>query len=440
MNRQLAETIIRYLSFSVGSDGGGDSLSGFSLRQWERTFGWLDNMNLALYLFKKLRDTHDDRKVPSAVLSRLAQNYSKNRLRVEEMASQFAVVNERFRESAVHYAVVKGFSLVPGFCPEACLRQQSDLDYLVDEHSLPVAREVLGKLGYLAKSQETAEEWIFCRGPIPHSSSSSEQYDANGRYVIELHLAIWRSDEHGIDMPGLQFSPARTVDHEWRGTRFPVLYEEDAFLLQVLHVMQHLLAGCIRMCWLYETAYCLRQRANDASFWQLVERRAQADALLPHFVAVVAELAEQFFHAPLPAVVQTWKMNLRPSVKVWLKNYGRRVAFEKAPIYELDLFSTSKLVVFLHRQFLHDQKSRRHFVRRRLLPWTRPARIVRSIRERPTVLFDSQWRHRQFMFRRVVFHAGSGLRYLCEIPRWLWLNRRKAAGRVIPDRRLPRVR
>jgi hypothetical protein len=209
--------------------------------------------------------------------------------------------------------------------------------------------------------------------------------------------------------------------------RFPALYEEDAFLLQILHVLQHLLAGCIRMCWLYEIAYCFRRQANDTLFWQRVERRAEADAMLPQFVTIIAGLATQFFHAPLPAIVQTWKMDLRPSVKVWLENYGVRVAFEKVPVYELGLFPTSKLVLFLHRQFLHDEKRRRHFMRRRLLPWTRPASVVRSVRERPAVFFDSQWRHRQFMFHRLAFHAGSGLRYLCEIPRWLWLNRKNAA-------------
>ncbi|MGB7849101.1 MAG: nucleotidyltransferase family protein [Candidatus Acidiferrum sp.] len=427
MNRQLPETIIRYLSFSNGVGNSGTALTDFTLRQWERTFTWLDNANLALYLLKKLRDTHADRNLPSAVLSRLEQNYSNNRLRVEEMASQFAVVNEMFRQSGVEHAVVKGFSLVPEFCPDARLRQQSDLDYLVDEKSLPAAQNVLGQLGYTLKSHHTPEQWVFWKGAIPFPATSSEQYDAKGRYVIELHSAMWEPGEHGIDVAGTRFSRPRTINHEWRGIYFPALYDEDAFLLQILHVLQHLLGGWIRMFWLYEIAYCLHRRANDALFWQGVEGCAEAEAVLPQFVAIVTELAAQFFQAPLPAIVQAWKTDLRPAVKVWLDNYGRQLAFEKIPYYELDLFSASKLVLFLHRQFLHDEARRRHFMRRRLLPWTRPVSIARSIKERPTVLFDPQWRHRQFLFHRVLFHASSGLRYLCEIPRWLWLNRRKAA-------------
>lgn len=427
MNRKLAETIIRYLSFSNGIDGIGTSLSDFSLRQWEDTLGWLDNANLALYLFGKLRHTQADRNLPPAVMSRLERNYSRNQMRVDEMASEFAVVNDKFRQLGVRYAVMKGFSLMPEFCPDARLRHQSDLDYLIDEQSLPAARYVLGELGYVVKPSAVDQEWTFWKGPMPLPATPSEQYDAKGRYVIELHSAIWKSDLHGIDIAGTEFSSARTINHEWRGMRFPALYHEDAFLLQVMHVMHHLLGGWMRMFWLYEIGYFLHRRANDALLWQGVERCAKADAVLSDFVVIVTELAGQILHAPIPAVVQTWKANLRPTVKVWLENYGRWVAFEKSPFYEPNLLPTSKLVLFLHRQFLLDEKRRRHYMRRRLLPWTKPASIIRSLKERPAVLFDPQWRHSLFMFHRVLFHASAGLRYLCEIPRWLWLNRRNGA-------------
>src|SRR5271169_1116432 len=107
---------------------------------------------------------------------------------------------------------------------------------------------------------------------------------------------------------------------------FQALHEEDAFLLQVLHTFQHLLAGDAKMSWLYEIAYCLHRRADDTSFWQRVERRTDADPLLPHFVAIIAGLAAQFFQVPLPPVIRVWRTNLRPPVKVWLENYGWRVA------------------------------------------------------------------------------------------------------------------
>jgi hypothetical protein len=434
MNRRLAETIIRYLSFSEEIRESRDSLSSFSWRQWEDTFQWLDNANLALYFLQKLRDTHDEGKLPAAALSRLEQNYSKNRLRLDEMASAFAQVNERFHRFGVHYAVVKGFSLVPSFCPDACSRQQSDLDYLVDEQSLPIAQQALGDLGFfLKKHTPAAREWTFWKGPISHPCNSSEQYEGNGRYVVELLLGIWRPDEHEIDIAGTQFSPSRTVDHEWRGMHFRALQEEDAFLLQVLHTFQHMLSGPVRMSWIYEIAYCLHRRPNDTSFWQRVERRTEADPVLPHLVAIITGLATEFFQAPLPAVIRAWKANLRPSLGVWLENYGWRVAFEKIPAYELAVFPTSKLTLFLHRQFLPDVKRRRDFTRRRLLPLTRLASMGRSIGERPNGHPHSQQGgHRPPVFHRLVYHAGSGLRYLCEIPRWLWLNRSNAV-REFPE-------
>ena len=441
MNRRLAETIIRYLSFSREAGENRDSLSGFSRRQWEHTFRWLDNANLALYLLQKLRDNRDDRKLPPAVLSRLEQNYSKNRLRVDEMAIAFAEVNERFRRFGVNYAVVKGFSLVPGFCPNAYLRQQSDLDYLIDEKSVPIAQQALGGLGFfLKKHKPAAMEWTFAKAPISHSLNSSEQYEGKGRYVIELHLTFWRPDEHGIYIAGTQFSPTRTVEHEWRGIHFRALHEEDAFLLQILHTFQHLLTGDARMSCFYEIAYCLHRRSNDTSLWQRVEQRTGADARLTHLVAIITALAAVFFQAPLPAIIRMWKANLPSSINIWLENYGWRAAYEKTPVYEIGLFPTSKLVLFLHAQFLPDVKRRRDFLWRRLLPWAQRGSIGRSTGERPGLLLgwklggllpeiSPRWRE-AFVFRRVVYHLGSGVRYVCEIPRWWWLNRSKVGREV----------
>ena len=441
MNRRLAETIIRYLSFSEEIGESRDSLGDFSWRQWESTFQWLENRNLALYLLQKLRDNRDDRKLPPAALARLEEDYSKNRLRTDEMASAFAEVNERFRRFGVNYAVVKGFSLVPGFCPDAYLRQQSDLDYLVDEQSLPIAQDALGDLGFfLNKHDPVAGEWSFAKGPISHSFDSSEQYEGKGRYVIELHLGFWTADEHLIDIAGTQFSPSRSVDHEWRGMHFRALYEEDAFLLQVMHTFQHLLIGYVKTSWLYEIAYCLHRRRNDASFWQRLERRTEADVRLTHLVAIITGLATGFFQAPLPAIIRAWRTNLPPPVEVWLENYGWQVAFHEMPVCELGVLPTSKLVLFLHRQFVPDVRRRRDIMRQRLLPWRGRQSITHLICERPGVLLGpqlggllrevwSRWR-RPFVFHLVVYYVGSGVRYLCEIPRWWWLNRNKAVREV----------
>jgi hypothetical protein len=91
---------------------------------------------------------------------------------------------------------------------------------------------------------------------------------------------------------------------------------------------------------------------------------------------------------------------------------------------------------------LPDVKRRRNIMRRRLLPWKRAVRRVRRICEPPSLLRGSQlggllsavssrWR-KQFVFHQFVYHAGSGLRYLCEIPRWWWLNRSKTV-REVPE-------
>jgi hypothetical protein len=222
----------------------------------------------------------------------------------------------------------------------------------------------------------------------------------------------------------------------------PSFDEEDAFLLQVMHTFQHLLIGYVKTSWLYEIAYCLHQRRNDTSFWERVERRTEADARLTHLVAIISALATGFFQAPLPFVIRAWRANLPPSIEVWLENYGWRVAFQEMPVCELGVLPTSKLALFLHWQFLPDVRRRRDIMRRRLLPWTGRPSITRLIRNRPSVLLghqvggllrevSSRWR-RPFVFHLVVYYVGSGVRYLCEIPRWWWLNRSKVV-REIPE-------
>jgi hypothetical protein len=58
--------------------------------------------------------------------------------------------------------------------------------------------------------------------------------------------------------------------------------------------------------------------------------------------------------------------------------------------------------------------------------WTaspRASRIASAIRSNPTLLFRAGLWKEQLLFRRTIFYALAKARYICEIPRWRWLNR-----------------
>jgi hypothetical protein len=108
----------------------------------------LDRSGLTLYFLRCLHDLEATDLLPPAILTRFEGNATQNRRRLDFIANEFGSINQRFQRAGVNFAVVKGFSLVPEFCPDAVLRAASDLDYLVDKASLPVAQRVLEEAGY----------------------------------------------------------------------------------------------------------------------------------------------------------------------------------------------------------------------------------------------------------------------------------------------------
>jgi len=424
VRRTLPETIVDFLSFSRqecdGNEVHGKAFEKFSRREWLHALKWLDDSGLALYFLQKLKDTSSSDTVPMLVLSRLTQNLTANRRRALQMANQFRSLNRRFDAAGARYVVAKGFSLVPEFCPDASLRHQSDLDYLVDEPSLTVARRVLEEAGYSLKMNST-QEFIFltpsARIPVP-----DEQYEADAPFSVELHLSFWDSDFHGLSVAEPRFSLDHARVHEWEGSTFRTLPEEDVFLLQVIHAFHHILSGWVRMSWLYEIGYFLNRRATDALLWESIEGRAGGDRQLREIIVVVTQLVAQFFGAPLPSPLRLWAEELRPAVRIWVQNYARTWMFGENQVHRFSLFPTAKLVLFLHQQYVSGEEARGRLIRAHLLPSTRLSRIARSIKDQPSTILSARWRQGERVFRRLLFHGTAGLRYVWEVPRWRRLN------------------
>ncbi len=427
MKPKLAEAIIGFLSFSGEACAHVHQLRKFSERDWYRTLGWLDDTGLALYFLQKLKDTGVAGVVPALVLSALEKRFTANQKRVAHMARQLDLLNARFHASSVRYAVVKGLSLVPQFCPDANLRHQSDFDYLVDDESLPIAQRVLEEAGYNPKSSGSREEFIFLMPAVGETQLDDEQYEAQAPYAVELHLDIWDRDAYKVPLPRPLFLLDSAITHQWGGFAFPVLPDEDAFLLQVLHACHHLFDYWIRISSLWEMGYFLTRRASDASLWGRIEQRVGESTALREFVVVITELVAKLFAAPIPPTVRVWGQSIRPAARVWIENYARDWVFGEIPAYQFRLFPRAKLVLFLQQQYVGAASDQKHFARTRLLPASRISHMGQSIKSGPSIVLQKSWWRRHRLGRRAVFHALAGFRYLCEIPRWRWLNRAKTA-------------
>ena len=421
MKRTPVEDVVDFLSFSRDHRGPLNAMEKYRQRRWKRVLQWLDDAGLAFYFLQKLEDTHTRGAVPPLVLSRLERNFAGNQLRIDEMARRFDVINHRFNDAGVRYTVIKGFSLVPQFCPHAALRHQADLDYLVDASSLPAAGRVLIEEGYGSQDSRSSKESIFV---IPGGAPSrgDAQYSPHSPHAVELHTDIWDSKMHRLPPIPSLFSGAQPTTHCWNGSMFPAQADEDAFLLQILHACHHVFTQWIRMSCLFEIGYFLHRRASDAALWSGVERRVGDDAILREFVVIITEMAARLFATPVPKLIREWGARIRPEPRTWIEYYARDWALCELPVYNLSSFPSSKLALFLHHQYMSAPAAEesRH---QHQPPSSRLARVAWSIKSDPFQVLDLAWWKRQQLVRRSIFYTLSGLRYAVEIPRWRWLNR-----------------
>jgi hypothetical protein len=417
-----AARIVAFLSYSSDPGTCAHELTHLNRKEWERIFTWLDFSGLAFYFLQKLKQTNTTYAIPASVMSHLERNFEANRERVSYMSQRFTFLSQKFNDAGIRYAVLKGFSIVPEFCPDPLFRYQGDFDYLVEERSVSEAQRILVEAGYRAKPSPSSQEFIFVPLEMGEPSHRPDQYYARTPHGVELHLDIWDSDLDRIWLVPRLLCVERAVTRQFNGLRFPALADEDAFLLQVLHTCHHLFSHWVRMSCLFEIGYFLSRRAVDMELWSRVEQRVGESVVLREFVVVVTELAAQLFEAPLPQVVRDWSSRIRPGPRVWIDNYARHWAFGEMPIHQFSLFPRAKLVHLLHQEYRDDTRAQTTAPVHSVLPPSRLSRIATSIRKQPWILLNITWWRRNLLIQRSMFHVLAGLRYFFEIPRWTLLK------------------
>ena len=424
------EEIVGFLSYSPDHSERLNAIAKFKPRQWTYVLQWLHDAGLAFYFRQKLQDENALYVVPPILLTGLERTFASNRVRNADMFRRFDSINRKFTDAGVRYSAIKGFSLIPLFCPDASFRYQADLDYLVDSQSLSAARRILLEAGYSSKDSHSSKEWIFVI-PGGQPSRGDQQYSPHAPHAVELHTEIWDSHLHRLPpLPNL-FSVVQARTHQWNGFTFPGQTDEDAFLLQVLHACRHLFTQWIRLSCLSEIGYFLNRRASDGELWSGIEQRVGDSAALREFVVIVTEMTARLFAAPVPALVQSWGLRIRPGARIWIEHYARNWALGGLPVYELSLFPRTKLALFLHQQYKSGSPARESKNPNKP-PSDRLSRIASSIKKQPFIVLNRSWRKRHHFMRRTMFYALAELRYLCEIPRWRWLTRTRLRTAASP--------
>jgi hypothetical protein len=426
MNRKLAEAIVGGLQLSGASYDFG-RMARFSQRDWERTVGWIDRAGLTLYLVERLRACGATEVLPPRVLARFEQNLADNRCRVDHLLYETGCINEKLDRAGVQYVVIKGFSLWPEFCSNPYLRTQSDLDYLVARHSLRSAQNVLLELGYERRGRSDLQQFSFERPLRRVPSQFDSPYKVQTTPMVELHVGIWENMTHHVPLSEPAFALNSPKLKEWCGLRFPVLSEEDALLLQVLHAFQHMLSYWVKLSWLLEIGCFMEKRRRDSLFWNQFGQRLLGEPQLTEFSTIAFELTANVFSAPMPELTQTWRQSLRPSARSWLDHYSRDWARGERPPHKSRIFPDSKLSLFISGEYIPDGRARQDSLRHQLMPWKIPGKnpgiVIAPIENRPGTRLQALWVDSTYTLQRLSFHGGAGLRYLWELPRWRNLTR-----------------
>lgn len=381
------------------------ALRGLTLRQWQKSYHWLDCSGLALLFLTRaeaLRLTHT---LPTPVLARLRENIADNKLRVQSMFTEFTALNTLFTEAGLLYSNLKGFTLCPDSCPDPALRCQLDFDFLVDGADLARCREILEALGYTLRGQ--GPNVLEFKSHSDQLAVIADLYRPRAQHCVEIHFSTSSAGEPTRDP---RLNRLRTLNV--MGLDVPALSPVDQFLGQGAHLFAHLCGANTRIAWLLEFATHMRARTGDEAFWRTVREATLQDARSAIALGLSLQLAEQFFPSQItPAQAHFLLDALPPRFAAWGAEYGRRALTADTPGTKLGLLLKDELNRTNPRW--NEQK------RAALVPLRRAPRLLpRNAQDSlPTQLRNEVLQLRYDLFR-LRFHVVEGARYLYESFRW----------------------
>lgn len=400
----LADAVIA--SFTDSAERSAARLSAFKRKEWERAYPWLIASGMTLYFLDRIRTLGIEDSLPSATIAKFRQNLADNRRRNDSLMEEFIAINTAFVDAGIRYANVKGFTLSPGYCPDAALRNQFDFDFLVDEKDLEHCRNILTSAGYI-QSVESASAWEFKAG-TSKPVRTEDHYKPRSERRVELHFARAGSPRWTLCNEQLRRVGQRT----WLGHSFPVPAPEDQFIAQALHILSHLRSPCTRLSWLLEYIRFVSSHEYNWTLWEDVRMCSHATRDASIAIGLATLLSRRFFGGRVPAQLNEWTLDRLPAgVRLWADNYGRNACLSKFPGTKLYLLLEGELV---RGDVNWSVKRRRRLVPLRKVPQiTRPEQNEGLLNRVRRALYQAR-----FALFRLRFHLVEDLRYMVELPRW----------------------
>lgn len=392
---QLKQAVLAVFLQHASSIG---RLEGFTETDWARAMRWLDISGMALYFLDEIRRKNIEQLVPQSILTELETRMARNRERTIVLGREASSLSRCLEAAGVPYALLKGVSLVPDSVPNAALRWQTDLDFLVARTGLRRARETVSRVGYgLHADTGSVLEFRLGRTGKP---DLAKIYSAQCQRALELHV----TEDHSALL-------ARRCIRELGSARVATLSPPDILVQQALHLLKHLCGEHTRLSWVFEFRRHAQARREDTAFWSAAEEIAAQERHGDIAMAVAVWLARANFGWTGVEPPQRWsEEHLPEGVLLWLRLYSGELLLGDSV--------ASKLYALLRKELPSRQgenKSTRSILipSRLPLPITTPAPQETS-RERVKRYFV-ELRH---LTSRVRFHAVEGIRFGIEASRW----------------------
>ena len=376
-------------------------LARLSIRDWRRGLRWLDASGLALYFRQRVASSCLEECVPAEILNALDQRLKDNKQRTVQLFQEFAAINNAFQKNGAHYVNLKGFTLIPDYCPDPSLRCQFDLDFIVSHPDLGLCQAILQSFGYAVTGRHgNVVELKAGSAQVP---SIRDLYKPRNQRSVEVHFVPPSQATPPIDDCGL----LRRQNRVWNGVTFPALSDADMFLAQASHLLRHLKSEWTRVSWLLEFRTFVNAKTADTKLWQDVRNQAASNAEGALAVGVAVLLATQVFGDVGPPELLGWSIEAVPrSMRLWLNRYGKTVL-------QAD-FPGTKLYLLLDSELSDGGNVRKTDVGK-LFPLHRPPRVTHPDGRVSVRAFLSQIR---FTLFRLRFHVVEGSRYVIAAQQW----------------------
>ena len=400
MNPRFAEAVIAAFR---EADGGIHlrQLARLSIRDWRRGLHWLDASGLALYFRKRVSSSGLEECVPAEILKALDQRLEDNKQRTVQLFREFEAINNAFQKSGAHYVNLKGFTLIPDYCPDPSLRCQFDLDFMIFHSELGLCQAILEGFGYAVTGRHgNVVELKAGSGQVP---SIRDLYKPRSQLSVEVHFmppseATPTQDDRGL---------LRRQNRVWNGVTFPALSDADMFIAQAKHLLQHLKGEWTRISWLLEFRTFVNARMADTKLWQDVHNQVATNGEGARAVGVAVLLATQVFGEVGPPELLGWSIEAVPeSMRLWLNRYAKTVLWSDFP--------GTKLYLLLDGE-LSNGGNVRKLNMGKLLPLHRPPRVTYPDgRGSVRAVLSQIW----FTLFRLRFHVVEGSRYVIAAQQW----------------------